>query len=197
MQRCARCWHTPAVRRACAITNRVAIAPAAWPCSPAILRASSRLSSLAAEHAGAGDNVCPGQLLPIIGWTEVAFEFCRVSRSDSQYCTNKSGPAKRKSCSTARRQKGLRPLSQACPSGGKRGKIDSKIGLGISVVFLTAAPSGGSVGLSSSSKAFVRSGSSNVTSLADLNSTVTALSVRAKRIAIRRASLLGSPILSR
>src|SRR5262249_53378054 len=36
-----------------------------------------------------------------------------------------TGPAARKSCSTARRQKGLRPLSQACPSGGKRGKIDS------------------------------------------------------------------------
>src|SRR6516164_5328644 len=45
---------------------------------------------------------------------------CRVSRSDSQYCTNKSGPAKRKSCSTARRQKGLRPLSQACPSAALR-----------------------------------------------------------------------------
>jgi hypothetical protein len=24
---------------------------------------------------GAGDNLCPGKLLPIIGWTEVAFEF--------------------------------------------------------------------------------------------------------------------------
>jgi hypothetical protein len=37
-------------------------------------RASSRVSSLAAEHAGAGDKLCPGKLLPIIGWTEVAFE---------------------------------------------------------------------------------------------------------------------------
>jgi hypothetical protein len=27
------------------------------------------------ENAGAGDNLCPGKLLPIIGWTEVAFEF--------------------------------------------------------------------------------------------------------------------------
>src|SRR6516165_1223235 len=43
--------------------------------------------------------------------------FCRVSRRDSQYFTNKSGL--RKSYSTAHRQKGLRPLNQACPSGGK------------------------------------------------------------------------------
>src|SRR5690242_6466297 len=92
---------------------------------------------------------------------------CRVSRSDSQYCTNKPGPAKRKSCSTARRQKGLRPLSQACPSGGKRGKIDSsKIELGVSVasvVFLTAAPSGGN----SSCTNLVRSSSIGVTLLAE------------------------------
>jgi hypothetical protein len=37
----------------------------------AISRASSLLSSLGAEHAMRGQ---PGQLVPIIGWTEVAFE---------------------------------------------------------------------------------------------------------------------------
>ena len=38
-------------------------------------RAASLLSNLAAENAGAGDKLCPGKLLPIIGWTEVALEF--------------------------------------------------------------------------------------------------------------------------
>src|SRR5215468_3691977 len=79
--------------------------------------------------------------------------FCRVSRRDTQYFTNKSGPAARKSCSTARRQKGLRPLSQACPSAGKRGKIDcSEMGFGVSSVFLRAASFG-----NSSSTSLVRS----------------------------------------
>jgi hypothetical protein len=103
--------------------------------------------------------------------------FCRVSRSDSQYRTNKSGPATRKSCSTARRQKGLRPLSQACPSGGNRGKIDSsKMEFGVSVVFLSSASFCGSVGLNSSATRLVRS-SIGVTLFSQ--STVTALSVRA------------------
>src|SRR5262249_30244234 len=87
--------------------------------------------------------------------------FCRVSRRDIQYFTNKSGPQARKSCSIARRQKRLRPLSHACPSGGKRGKIDSKeMGRGVSVVFLRSASFGGSVGLNISFHALLKSSSS-------------------------------------
>jgi hypothetical protein len=33
------------------------------------------VSNLLPEDAGAGDSLCRGKLLPIIGWTEVAFEF--------------------------------------------------------------------------------------------------------------------------
>jgi hypothetical protein len=39
--------------------------------SLAILAKSNSLP----EDAGAGDSLCRGKLLPIIGWTEVAFEF--------------------------------------------------------------------------------------------------------------------------
>jgi hypothetical protein len=105
------------------------------------------VSNLLPEDAGGGTAFVAASYFQLSDGPKSRSSFCRVSRSDSQYCTNKSGPAKRKSCSTARRQKGLRPLSQACPSGGKRGKIDSsKIELGVSiasVMFLTAAPSGG------------------------------------------------------
>jgi SLOG family YspA-like protein len=39
-------------------------------------RGADRLvSNLLPEDAGAGDSFCRGKLLPIIGWTEVAFEF--------------------------------------------------------------------------------------------------------------------------
>jgi hypothetical protein len=30
---------------------------------------------LGCRESGCGDKLCPGKLLPIIGWTEVAFEF--------------------------------------------------------------------------------------------------------------------------
>jgi hypothetical protein len=33
------------------------------------------VSNLLPEDAAAGDSLCRGKLLPIIGWTEVAFEF--------------------------------------------------------------------------------------------------------------------------
>src|SRR5262249_21151761 len=66
--------------------------------------------------------------------------FSRVSRIDFQYFTNRSGRVVRKSWSTARRQKGLRPLSQACTSGGRLAEIDSSaIGFGTSVEFLRAS----------------------------------------------------------
>ena len=62
----------------------------------------------------------------------MVFDFCRASRRYSQCFTNESG-AVRKSYSTAHRQNGLRPLSQACSSGGKRAKIDSSaLGVGVS-----------------------------------------------------------------
>ena len=131
--------------------------------SAAIRRASSRASNLAAENAGRGTNFVPASYFQLSDGPKSRSSFSRVSRRDFQYRTNNSGPAARKSCSTARRQNGLRLLNQACPSGGKRGKIESsKIGLGVSVVFLTAAP--GSVGCNSSSNALMRS-SSNVTPL--------------------------------
>src|SRR6516165_6227811 len=61
----------------------------------------------------------------------------------------------------ARRQKGLRPLSQASPSGGKRGKIDSsEMGFGASAMFLRDLSFDGSIGLSSSSNCLMRSRSS-------------------------------------
>ena len=83
----------------------------------------------------------------------MVFDFCRASRRYSQCFTNESG-AVRKSYSTAHRQNGLRPLSQACPSGGKRAKIDSTaLGFGVSAVFLRSASFGGSVGANSSSTA--------------------------------------------
>src|SRR6516165_1701746 len=81
--------------------------------------------------------------------------FCRVSRRDSQYFTNKSGL--RKSYSTAHRQKGLRPLNQACPSGGK---IDcGEVGFAASVAVSKASPFGGCRDLSTSSNASLRSSS--------------------------------------
>ena len=83
----------------------------------------------------------------------MVFDFCRASRRYSQCFTNESG-AVRKSYSTAHRQNGLRPLSQACPSGGKRAKIDSTaLGFGVSAVFLRSASFGGSVGANSTSTA--------------------------------------------
>ena len=83
--------------------------------------------------------------------------FCRVSRRDTQCFTNKSGPRVRKSWRTARRQKGLRPLSQACTSGGK---IDcGEMGFAASVAFSRAAPFGGFRELSTSSNALLRSSS--------------------------------------
>src|SRR5215470_14017738 len=109
------------------------------------------------ETSRRADHFCLAGYFQLSEGPKSRSSFCRVSRRDTQYFTNKSGPAARKSCSTARRQKGLRPLSQACPSGVKRGKIDSsEIELGVSVasvVFLTAAPSGGN----SSSTNLVRS----------------------------------------
>jgi hypothetical protein len=90
--------------------------------------------------------------------------------------------------------KGIEAIEPSLPFRRKRGKIDSKIGLGVSVVFLMAAPSGGPVGLSSSSKALVRSSSSNVAPLADLNSNrhspVGASLAKGVVLAIRKATVL-------
>ena len=150
-------------------------APAAWRYSPQSF--APHLCCWLSRMRGAGDNLCPASYFQLSDGPKSRSSFCRVSRSDSQYRTNKSGPATRKSCSTARRQKGLRPLSQACPSGGNRGKIDSsKMEFGVSVVFLRAAPFCGSVGLNSSATRLVRS-SIGVTLFSQC--TVTALSVRA------------------
>jgi hypothetical protein len=60
----------------------------------------------------------------------------RTSRTDFQCSANWSGPAFRKSNSTTRRQKRLRPLSQVCPSGGKRSAVDSS---GVFVISLKRA----------------------------------------------------------